>query len=331
MEKQRARLTVKLAKIKEDEGFIAEAANILQEVQVETFGSMNNKEKTEFMLEQMRLCLRKKDYIRMQIISRKILPRTFDDPVMSDLKIRFHTLMVEYYAHSHQYIDIYKCYQSIYRTPAVQADAAKWKDYLKLCVAYITLSPYSNEQNDLLNKLALEKNLNTIPAFRDVLTTFLNKELVSWKDFLATIKPEFEQLPPFKVDPNAVPGVTTPVDKLWADLRDRTTEHNIRVLAAYYSKLSIERLAQLLDQTPEDAEKQLCEQVSSHFIWARVDRANGMVNFIKPQSSNEVLTDWSVDISALLGHVEKVCHLIQRENMVHVQRKANHGKMDVSK
>lgn len=292
---------------------------------------MNNHEKTEFMLEQMRLCLRKKDYIRMQIISRKILPRTFEKAEMSDLKIRFHTLMVEFYAHTHQYLDIFKCYQAIYRTDAVQNDASKWKEYLKLSVAFLTLSPYSNEQHDLLNKIALDKNLNLIPAFRELVTTFLNKELIPWKDFLATIKPEFDKLAPFKSDANAIPGVSSTVDRLWADLRDRTTEHNIRVLAAYYSKLSITRLAQLLDQTPEDAEKQLCEQVSSHFIWARVDRSNGIVNFIKPQSSNEVLTDWSSDISALLGHVEKVCHLIQRENMVHVQRKANHGKMDVSK
>lgn len=324
-------MTVKLAKIKEEEGSIAEAATILQEVQVETFGSMNNKEKTEFMLEQMRLCLRKKDYIRMQIISRKILPRTFDDPAMSDLKIRFHTLMVEYYAHSHQYLEIFKCYQSIYRTDAVQADATKWKQYLKLCIAYIVLSPYSNEQNDLLNKIALEKNVNAIPAFKEVLTTFLTKELISWKDFSAAIKPEFSQLAPFKADSASIPGVTSPVDKLWADLRDRAIEHNIRVLASYYSQLTLTRLAQLLDQTPEEAEKQLCEQVSSHFIWARVDRANGVVNFIKPQSSNEILTEWASDISSLLGHVEKVCHLIQRENMVHANRKASHGKMDISK
>jgi len=45
--------------------------------QVETFGSMEKTEKVEFILEQMRLCLAKKDYIRTSIISKKINTRFF--------------------------------------------------------------------------------------------------------------------------------------------------------------------------------------------------------------------------------------------------------------
>ncbi|XP_023228621.1 26S proteasome non-ATPase regulatory subunit 12-like [Centruroides sculpturatus] len=80
VEVERARLTHKLAKIKEDENKTEEAAAILQELQVETFGSMERKEKVELILEQMRLCLAKKDYIRTQIISKKISTKFFDDP-----------------------------------------------------------------------------------------------------------------------------------------------------------------------------------------------------------------------------------------------------------
>ena len=79
VEIERARLTRILAKIKEDQGDITEAANILQELQVETFGSMEKREKVEFILEQMRLCLAKKDYIRTQIISKKINAKYFED------------------------------------------------------------------------------------------------------------------------------------------------------------------------------------------------------------------------------------------------------------
>lgn len=38
---------------------------------------MEKKEKVEFILEQMRLCLAKKDYIRTSIISKKINTRFF--------------------------------------------------------------------------------------------------------------------------------------------------------------------------------------------------------------------------------------------------------------
>lgn len=76
---ERARVTRILAQIRESEGKINEAADILQELQVETFGSMEKREKTDFILEQMRLCLAKHDYVRTQIISKKINTRFFQD------------------------------------------------------------------------------------------------------------------------------------------------------------------------------------------------------------------------------------------------------------
>lgn len=64
VEIERARLTRTLATIKEQEGNVNEAADILQALQVETFGSMEKREKTDFILEQMRLNLARKDYVR---------------------------------------------------------------------------------------------------------------------------------------------------------------------------------------------------------------------------------------------------------------------------
>ena len=52
VEVERARLTHKLAQIREEENNITEAANIIQELQVETYGSMDKREKVELILEQ---------------------------------------------------------------------------------------------------------------------------------------------------------------------------------------------------------------------------------------------------------------------------------------
>lgn len=90
MEVERARLTHRFAKMKEEEGDIMTAANILQELQVETYGSMEKREKVELILEQMRLCLAKGDYIRTQIISKKINTKFFDDHTAQDLKLKFY-------------------------------------------------------------------------------------------------------------------------------------------------------------------------------------------------------------------------------------------------
>jgi 26S proteasome regulatory subunit N5 len=132
-----------LAKIKEGEGKVAEAATILQEVQVETFGSMKKKEKTNFILEQMRLCLAKKDYIRAQIMSRKINPKVLDDKEFQEERIKYYTYMVDYYFHEHSYLNIYRSYQSIYTTPSVQESPDQKNDVRCFHIAYLEESHYN--------------------------------------------------------------------------------------------------------------------------------------------------------------------------------------------
>lgn len=72
VEIERARLTRRLARILEGESKIAQAADAMQEVAVETFGAMHRSEKMAYVLEQMRLCMDNDDYIRAQILSRKV-------------------------------------------------------------------------------------------------------------------------------------------------------------------------------------------------------------------------------------------------------------------
>ncbi|KAJ1739440.1 proteasome regulatory particle subunit, partial [Coemansia sp. RSA 1086] len=86
VEVEYARLTRMRANIYEQQGQINKAADLLQEVQVET--SMDRREKTDFILEQMRLCLAKRDFIRMAIISRKINQKYFEHEGTEDLKLR---------------------------------------------------------------------------------------------------------------------------------------------------------------------------------------------------------------------------------------------------
>merc|ERR1719188_1624471 len=127
VEVEKAKLTQMQAEIKEAEGNIEEAANLLQEVQVEAFGAMERREKTEYILNQMRLVLLKKDYIRTQIISRKINPKLLDADDFQDLKITYNEYMVKYWLNE--------------------------KEALTAHTLYLVLSKYDNEQTDMLNKL----------------------------------------------------------------------------------------------------------------------------------------------------------------------------------
>lgn len=94
VEVERARLTQILAAIKEADGDIDGAATVMEELQVETYGTMEKREKVELILEQMRLCLAKQDIVRSQIIAKKISIKFFDDPAQQDLKLKYYKTMV---------------------------------------------------------------------------------------------------------------------------------------------------------------------------------------------------------------------------------------------
>lgn len=88
-----------------------EAASILQEVQVETYGSMDKREKLEFILYQMKIMLRKKDYVRFYIISKKINEKNINDDHIVDLKVNYYAYMASYYNQEKNYPQACRCYR----------------------------------------------------------------------------------------------------------------------------------------------------------------------------------------------------------------------------
>lgn len=104
------------------------------------------------------------------------------------------------------------------------------------------------------------------------------------------------------------------------DLHNRVTEHvcliaafqpnliasqNIRVIAEYYSRISLQRLTDLLFLSKEKTEETLSRLVVSGMIWARIDRPAGIINFRQKRNAEDVMNDWSSDMNKMLGLVEK--------------------------
>merc|ERR1719352_195515 len=87
VEVERARLTKTLAVIHEAKGDVEEARKLMQDTQVETLGGMDKREKTNFILEQVRLCLDTGDFVRAQIMAKKISTKVFKDPDLEELKL----------------------------------------------------------------------------------------------------------------------------------------------------------------------------------------------------------------------------------------------------
>ena len=153
VEVERARVTRILSNIKKEQGDIDAATDILCELQVETFGSMSRREKTEFILEQVALCIQKGDWTQAGILSRKISTRYFarkpkktpeqlekerkekeerekkrgaDEPLpepeddVTDLKLRYYEQQITLAKHEDKYLEVCKYFRQVLDTEAVE-------------------------------------------------------------------------------------------------------------------------------------------------------------------------------------------------------------------
>eukprot|EP00262_Sarcandra_glabra_P014718 TRINITY_DN4363_c0_g2_i1.p1 TRINITY_DN4363_c0_g2~~TRINITY_DN4363_c0_g2_i1.p1 ORF type:complete len:451 (+),score=92.65 TRINITY_DN4363_c0_g2_i1:30-1355(+) len=332
VEIERARLIKKLAKIKEEQGLIAEAADLMQEIAVETFGAMAKTEKIAFILEQVRLCLDRRDYVRAQILSRKISPRVFDAdtskekkkpkegdnvveeapsdiPSLLELKRIYYELMIRYHSHNNDYLEICRSYKAIYEIPSVKDNPAQWIPVLRKICWYLVLSPHDPMHSSLLNSTLEDKNLSEIINFRLLLKQIITMEVIQWTAFWETYRDEFEN------EKSMLGGSLG--DKAAEDLKQRIIEHNILVVSKYYSRITLKRIAELLCLSLQEAEKHLSDMVVSKSLVAKIDRPMGIVCFQAAKDNDDILNSWAMNLEKLLDLVEKSCHQIHKETMVH--------------
>jgi len=309
VENERARLTHRLSKIHEKDDNVAEAAKIMQELQVETYGSMERTEKVELILEQMRLCLVTKDFIRTQIISKKISTRFFEDAKHSELKLKFYRYMIELGQHEGEYLEICRNFRQVYDTPCIKEDAAQKVDNLKNIVLYIVLAKFDSEQSDLIHRINTDKVLDDIPVYKSILEKFITDELISQADFCQQYEAELRQTAAFTRSEFG--------DKRWADLKSRIVEHNIRMMAKYYTKIRLHRMCTLLALSENETEDCLSDMVVAGTISAKTDRLEGIVDFTQQEDPLEALNSWSSNTNKLMDLVMKTTHLINKEEMVH--------------
>lgn len=346
VEVERARLTHQLAILKEAEGDLDAAASAMQEMPVETFGSMEKKEKVEMILEQMRLCLAKKDYVRTQIISKKVTIRFFESGKVNDLKLKFYRLMIELDSHENSFLSICRHYLAIYNTNnTVTPEEDKTKDkkedknkenkkeekasevpkpelspeetqekltVLKHVVLYLILASYDNEQNDLLHRVKQDPMLQQITLYKNLVQLFATQELIKWSGLCSVFEEELRSSAT-----TVFPRNNTDGDSRWTQLRNRVVQHNIRMMAKYYTRIKLERMAELLDLPTKECEEFLCGLVVSGTIIARIDRLAGIVSFGTPPEHSNRLNEWADSLHTLMALVNRTTHLINKEQMVH--------------
>ncbi|KAH9944178.1 PCI-domain-containing protein [Epithele typhae] len=284
------------------------ASDLLSDLQVETYSSMDRREKTEFLVEQMRLLIAlarlkdgeigvkdKKDsigggeseWVKVRVGGRKVNEEFLKDAANEDLKLKYYDMMIQFALHESAYLDAAKYYYKVWETPTIKDDA------IEHIVYYVVLAPHDNEQSDMLHRTFANPALSRLELHYALVKCFTTPELMRW--------PGIEQI----YGPHLKKTIVFSADKLWEDLHTRVIEHNIRIMSQYYTRITLARLTSLLDLTQQQTEEVLCRLVVSGTVWARVDRPAGIVNFRKSRSAEDVMNDWSSDMQRLLGLVEK--------------------------
>lgn len=104
----------------------------------------------------------------------------------------------------------------------------------------------------------------------------------------------------------------TKAEKRWDDLRKRVIEHNVRVVAKYYTRIKMDRLKVLLDLDEDEAESYLSQLVTQKTVYAKIDRPARVISFAQPRDADDVLNEWSANMKSLLGLLERIDHLITK-------------------
>ena len=84
-----AKATRMYAEMIEEDGDKEKAAKSILDVQVETYGSLTKEEKLDYLLYQMRIVLDLKDYVRTQIISKKVNRKNLNEKGLELLKVQY--------------------------------------------------------------------------------------------------------------------------------------------------------------------------------------------------------------------------------------------------
>lgn len=212
-----------------------------------------------------------------------------------------------------------RAHQAVYETASVAADPSRWRPALAAVALFVALAPRSPMQQSLLASTAADRRLEELPEAAALLRALRTNELIAWPQLAAALEPVLAAQPLLFGPAAGEAGA-----KRRADLALRVTEHNMHVVARYYSRLSLTRLAQLLSLSPDAAEERFGAMVSAKAISAKLDRPAGVITFARPGANftsaagsgggaEELLNAWAAGTEKLLGLVEVAVHKMSKD------------------
>ena len=305
---------------------IVEAAKLIQDVQIEAFGSLENDYKVDYILFQMQVLLEKGDYVRTLIVSNKIKRNHLDDDGFELLKIRFFNLMIEYFMHEKKYIDVSKSYKTLYdfvksindKLIDIEKNNKEIKpkiieNYLKInkendlkklfenYVLFLSICPPELETKNMLNELIIKykKELDKDENILYIVEKRLSDDIILIDNNLFNKYKDYEI---FKKNPELI--------KLF---RKHWIQHDLSLFEKFFAKIHIKRINDMTLVPVDEIEKEIADMVVNNYIYAKINRIEKIVNFRKKTDYHDVLDNFNYDMDNMLKKIEETCHLINKE------------------
>lgn len=323
VELEHARFSMQLADIIESEGRKREACDILQSLQVETITNMPRLEKLSCLNRQIALCLELGDFLHAPMISRKINHRALSRPDTKEIKLRYFELMRKYYENSEQHLLIARCwYETMQTTDNDDLKLASLSNMVILslisehltakevedaaeCTAFSPQTKLSDREAALKTILDMKRVEHELQSIYSIAAAFGSVELIRTR-----IATELELL----CDKH--PMLAEKEDRQ-THFRNRASEHDLLVVARYYSRVKIERLSQLVGLSQEHTERFIMTLVSNKSIYAKIDRIDGLVVFQRAKQCADVIKQWNEEVEKCVTLVDRAAHLVVKERMLH--------------
>ena len=326
VDNQRAQIVKEFALYLEEKKKYEEASELLKSMHIETFVSLDKREKTEFLLVQLRIALKCNDYLQAQLLSNKINPNIIREKGFEELRIEYYRLMLKYYIQNKNYLECCRSLLTIHDTINEASSELKMEISqneffreeiyclnqeiaMKLAIFFIMCTEQVPEKKEFLMRINTIRELENYPPYEMAIQMFLTDELIESQTLLQIFSELYQK--------ECFSHIHIECDIIMKNIRLQIIHHNIRMIAKYYHTITLKRFGELLDITLEELETQICFLVNGKQIYAKIDRPNGFVTFIKTKDPKEVIDQWTDDIKEMLVLVNETCFLIETEKMNH--------------
>jgi len=183
---------------------------------------------------------------------------------------------------------------------------------LEATILFAILSPHTSERLEILTSLKASQSrlMSASSMALDLIGLFTSKELIPLE---FPLKATFLN---HSIFPLICKGSDDRV-LIQSLLALRIVEHNLLIVASFYSRITLPRLSELCEVTNDELEDHLSRMSQEGLLDVKIDRPRGIVVLQSLDQQSMVLDKWSKDVQDVLKLVETTCHLIRREMVVH--------------